>query len=44
MAGVRALHQRGHRITFYEPDALGRQQQRDMADPEWARVTPLRTP
>src|SRR5437588_3577783 len=35
---VRALHERGHRITFYEPDAYERQQHRDMADPEWARV------
>jgi spore maturation protein CgeB len=28
----------GHRITFYEPDAFERQQRRDMADPDWARV------
>jgi spore maturation protein CgeB len=35
---VRALHERGHRVTFYEPDAFGRQQHRDMADPSWARV------
>ncbi|HUF28013.1 MAG TPA: glycosyltransferase [Gemmatimonadaceae bacterium] len=35
---IRALHQRGHRITFYEPDAYGRQQHRDIADPDWARV------
>jgi spore maturation protein CgeB len=35
---VRALHERGHRITFYEPDAYGRQQHRDIADPDWARV------
>jgi len=35
---IRALHERGHRVTFYEPDAYGRQQHRDMADPEWARV------
>jgi spore maturation protein CgeB len=35
---VRALHGRGHRVTFYEPDAYGRQEHRDMADPEWARV------
>jgi len=28
----------GHRITFYEPDAFGRQQHRDIADPDWARV------
>src|SRR5687768_6030243 len=35
---VRALHERGHRITFYEPDAYGRQQHRDIADPPWAKV------
>src|SRR6059058_3687562 len=36
---IRAMAARGHRITFYEPDAYGRQQHRDLAeDPEWARV------
>ena len=35
---VRALHERGHRIRFYEPDAYGRQQHRDIADPDWAEV------
>jgi spore maturation protein CgeB len=35
---VRALHERGHRVTFYEPDAYERQQHRDMADPPWAKV------
>jgi spore maturation protein CgeB len=35
---VRALHARGHRVTFYEPDAYDRQQHRDMPDPDWARV------
>lgn len=35
---VRALHARGHRITFYEPDAFGRQAHRDMDDPPWAKV------
>ena len=35
---IRALHGRGHRVTFYEPDALERQAHRDMADPTWARV------
>ncbi|HET7315745.1 CgeB family protein [Salinisphaera sp.] len=35
---IRALHERGHRITFYEPDALGRQDNRDMNPPDWARV------
>src|SRR5947209_6065678 len=35
---IRALAERGHRITFYEPDAYDRQQHRDIADPNWARV------
>jgi spore maturation protein CgeB len=35
---IRCLHARGHRVTFYEPDAFERQQHRDIADPEWAEV------
>jgi len=35
---VRALHARGHRITFFEPDAYDRQAHRDIADPDWATV------
>lgn len=35
---VRALAARGHRITFYEPDAFDRQAHRDIDDPPWARV------
>ena len=35
---IRAMHERGHQVTFYEPNAYERQQHRDMADPEWARV------
>lgn len=35
---IRALAARGHRVTFYEPDAYGRQQHRDLPDPDWARV------
>jgi spore maturation protein CgeB len=35
---IRALAERGHRITFYEPDAYGRQDHRDLEDPDWARV------
>lgn len=35
---VKALHARGHRVTFYEPDAYDRQRHRDMDDPGWARV------
>jgi spore maturation protein CgeB len=35
---IRALAERGHRVTFYEPDAYERQEHRDIADPNWARV------
>jgi spore maturation protein CgeB len=35
---LRALAERGHSITFYEPDAFERQQHRDIDDPDWARV------
>jgi len=35
---VHALHRRGHRVTFYEPDAFERQSHRDMEDPDWAKV------
>ena len=35
---LKALAGLGHEITFYEPDAFERQQHRDMADPDWARV------
>jgi spore maturation protein CgeB len=36
---LRALARRGHRITFYEPDAFDRQKHRDLPkDPPWARV------
>ncbi|HZH02539.1 MAG TPA: glycosyltransferase [Myxococcaceae bacterium] len=35
---VRALYGRGHRVTFYEPDAYERQKHRDIADPDWAKV------
>lgn len=35
---VRALAERGHETTFYEPDAFDRQRHRDMPDPSWARV------
>jgi spore maturation protein CgeB len=35
---LRALAGRGHRITFFEPDAFERQRHRDIPDPEWARV------
>ncbi|KAA3439520.1 CgeB family protein [Rufibacter hautae] len=35
---VRALHERGHQVTFYEPDAYQRQENRDIPDPEYAKV------
>jgi spore maturation protein CgeB len=35
---LKALAQRGHSITFYEPDAFERQQHRDIDDPDWAEV------
>jgi len=35
---VRALAARGHRVTFYEPDAFDRQAHRDIDDPPWAEV------
>ena len=34
---LRDLAARGHAITFYEPDAFGRQQHRDIEPPEWCR-------
>jgi spore maturation protein CgeB len=34
---ARALHARGHRLTFYEPDAYDRQRHRDIPDPPYAR-------
>jgi spore maturation protein CgeB len=35
---LRALHDHGHSITFYEPDAYDRQRHRDIANPPYARV------
>lgn len=35
---IRALHERGHRVTFFEPDAFERQSHRDITDPDWATV------
>src|SRR4030095_7315756 len=35
---IRALADRGHRVTFFEPDAYQRQQHRDVPDPDWAEV------
>ncbi|ONF96956.1 CgeB family protein [Sphingomonas jeddahensis] len=33
---LKALAAHGHQITFYEPDAFDRQQNRDIDPPEWA--------
>src|SRR4051794_15945559 len=35
---LRDLAQRGHLITFYEPDAFERQEHRDIEPPDWAKV------
>src|SRR3954470_23366581 len=35
---VRALAERGHEVTFYEPDVYDRQTNRDIDDPPWAEV------
>ncbi len=35
---IAALARRGFRTTFYEPDAFGRQQRRDIDPPDWADV------
>ena len=39
---IRALHALGHDITFYEPDVYGRQQNRDIDNPDYARVVVYR--
>ena len=39
---VRALAERGHEVTFLEPDAYERQEHRDLEDPPWARVVVYR--
>jgi spore maturation protein CgeB len=35
---IRALDARGHRVTFFEPDAFDRQAHRDLDGVEWAEV------
>ena len=35
---IKAMHAKGHHITFYEPDAYDRQKNRDIDDPDWARI------
>jgi spore maturation protein CgeB len=39
---VRGLHERGHQVTFLEPDAYERQAHRDIEPPEWAEVVVYR--
>lgn len=34
---IKELHKRGHRITFFEPDAFLRQEHRDIENPEYAK-------
>ena len=35
---IRALHARGYRTTFFEPDVYDRQKNRDIDPPDWAEV------
>lgn len=35
---IKGLHELGHSVTFFEPDAYDRQKHRDIPDPDWARV------
>lgn len=35
---IKALADRGHEVTFYEPEAFERQQHRDIENPDWATV------
>ncbi len=35
---IRAMHENGHSVTFYEPDIYDRQKNRDIDDPEWADI------
>lgn len=35
---IKELHNLGHDITFFEPDAYERQQHRDIPDPDYAKV------
>lgn len=39
---LKALHERGHQVTFFEPDAFDRQHHRDIDDPPYARVVVYR--
>jgi spore maturation protein CgeB len=35
---IKALSELGYDVTFYEPDAFGRQERRDLSPPPWCRV------
>lgn len=35
---IKYLHRLGYNVTFYEPNVYGRQEHRDIPDPEWAKV------
>jgi spore maturation protein CgeB len=35
---IRAMNEKGHQVTFYEPDAYDRQKHRDIPDPDWATI------
>jgi spore maturation protein CgeB len=35
---ISALHEKGHEIVFYEPDAYDRQKNRDIEDPDYATI------
>lgn len=35
---IKYLHRLGYDVTFYEPNVYGRQEHRDIPDPEWAKV------
>lgn len=35
---VKNLHKMGHKVTFFEPDILERQKNRDIENPEWCEV------
>lgn len=35
---IRELARKGHDVTFFEPDIYDRQANRDIADPDWAKV------
>ena len=39
---IRALSERGHRVTFYEPNIPERLQHRDLVNPHWAKVVMYR--